>query len=229
MPAGGASVLANRFLGLGMRLRMAFVDAGLAQQQEVGGQRHGRDQCGEEEQRPPAVAVLDQQPHLLARQRIADQVADAQDAEDRAVGGVVEPLGGHLDEPGPAERLRQAVADPREREQRQAARQAEEQREQRGAADADEKVAPSAPVVPEPGEEELAERVGEHAQRGDAADAHQRLVMADAVRAQLLDQQRRRDRQVGAAVVTGRVAGEQQHQGADLPGTQRLGRCRHGN
>ena len=42
----------------------------------------------------------------------------------------------------------------------------------------------------------------------------------DALLAELLGQQRRRDRQVGAAVVAGRVAGEQQRDRADLPGTQ---------
>ena len=105
------------------------------------------DHGGEHEQRPPAVAVLDQHAHLLPRQRIADQVADAQDADDRAVGGEVEPLGGNLDESRPADRLRQPVADPREREQRQRAAGGEQQREDGGAAYADEEIAPPAPVV----------------------------------------------------------------------------------
>ena len=94
----------------------------------------------------------------------------------------------------------------------------------RGAAHADEEVAPSAPVVAEPGEEQLAERVRQHAERADRADAHQRLAVTDAAPAQLLRQQRRGDREVRAAVIAGRVAAEQQHHGPYLGRTQRHGR-----
>ena len=130
MPAGGASVRGEQV----QRIRRSPADGPRRRGIRAAASRFATSVTaatsrGEQEQRPPAVAVLDQQPHLLARERIADQVADAEDADDRAVGGVVEPLGGHLDEPGPAERLRQAVADPGEREQRQAARQAEQQGE----------------------------------------------------------------------------------------------------
>src|SRR5207245_7792803 len=87
--------------------------------------------------------------HLLPRGGIAHEIADAQDADDRPVGGIVEPLGGHLDETGPADRLRQAIPDPRQREHRHAAARSEAQREEHRAPDADEEVAPAAPVVTE--------------------------------------------------------------------------------
>ena len=95
---------------------------------------------------------------------IAHEIADAEEPGDRAVGGVVEPLGGDLDESGPADRLRQAVAEPRGGEDRETAGSGEQQREHRRAADADQKIAPSTPVVAEPGEEQLAECVGTNAE-----------------------------------------------------------------
>jgi hypothetical protein len=199
-----------------VRLRESQLLARFTQEHQVREQQERRHAPSVIEQRAPAEAVLDQHAHGLARGRIADQVADAEHADDRAVRGVVEPFRGHLDESRPGERLRQAVADPREREQRDRGTGSEQQRKERRAYEADQKIDSTAPEIAESGQEQLAERVREHAHRGDRADAHDGLVVAHALPAQFVDDHRRRDRQVGAAEIQGRIAAEQQQDRGDL-------------
>src|SRR5207253_5701587 len=94
-------------------------------------------------------------------------------------------------------------------------------REHGGAADANEEVAPAAPVVPQTGEKQFAQRVGENTEGTDRADADHRLGVTDSVPAQLLDQQGRGHGQIRPAVVTGSIAPEQQHYDSELPVAQR--------
>src|SRR5207302_7026787 len=78
-----------------------------------------------------------------------------------------------------------------------------------------------APVVAEAGEKPLAQRIGEHAPGGHRADADEGFGVTDAAAPELVEQQRRRHRQVGAAEVTGCVAEEQEQQCAALREAQR--------
>ncbi len=212
---------------------MAGRGARLAQQPEIRGEQHARDRGREIEQAAPAVARREQRAHRAPREGIADQVAHAQDADDGAMRRVVEPARRDLEESRPGDRLRQAVAEPGEREYGQGSAQREHQRERRRAREADEEIDAAAPVVAEPGEEQLAERVGEDAVGTQVADAHERGVRADSAPAQFPDQQRRRDGQVRTAEIERRVAAEQQDDRRDLPGYEgfaagRQGLLRHG-
>ena len=199
---------------------MAGIGARLAQPEEACQECDGGDGRGKHEQRTPAVAVLDQHPHLLPRQRITHQVTDAEDAENGTVRGVVEPFRGDLDQARPADRLREAISHPGKREQRQRAGEPKQQREGRGAAHADQEVAPSPPVVAEPGQNELAERIREYTQRGDGPELHQRLAVTQAPPAELVRQQGVAIDRSARAVVAGRIAGKQQHDRADSRGAQ---------
>ncbi len=211
-----------------LRFRVSELGARLAQPQQASGEPdRGRD-GGEQEQRAPAVAALDQHPHLLTRRGVSDHVADAENTDDRPVGGIVEPSGGDLDEAGPADRLRQSVSEPGEGEHRDRTAGGEQQREYRGAAYANEEVAPPAPVVSQTGEKQFAQRISEDAEGTDRADADDRLAVTDSPLTQLLDQQGRGHGQIRAAVVTGSIAPEQQQYGSELPVAQRpLRRASH--
>src|SRR5262249_23932798 len=96
-------------------------------------------------------------------------------------------------------------------------------------AHADEKVAPSSPVIAEPGQEQLAERISEYAQGAERADADDRCAVAETVPAELLHEERRSHRQVCAAVVAGGVAAKEQRHSAQLRHGQRRARAPHGS
>jgi hypothetical protein len=132
--------------------------------------------------------MLDQHSHPLACRSVSDEVADAQDPDDHSVRRIVEPLRGHFDQPRPGDRLGQAIAYPRDAEQRQAQSRGKHQGEGSRPGQADEETDPAAPEVTQSGQEQLAQRVGEHAQGRYRAHANHGLAMVDAVPAQFLDQ-----------------------------------------
>ena len=215
-----APAMSEHVRRVGDRCGETFIGARLAQEQQVR-QEHRAGHCrAEHEQSPPRDAVRQQEAHARPCDGIADQVAAAEDCRHRAVARVVEPPGGDLDERRPADRLRQAVGDPGECEERQRATRGEQQREERRTAGRDQEVALATPVVAEAGEEPLAERVSEHPGRAHPADAQHGSVVAHTVRAQLLDQQRGRNRKIRAAEIAGRVAEEQQQHRAGLRNAQ---------
>ncbi len=97
-------------------------------------------------------------------------------------------------------------------------------REHGGASHANEEVAPPAPVVPQAGEKQFAQRVGENSEGTDRADADNRLAVTESLLAQLLDQQGRGHGQIRPAVITGSIAPKQQQYGSELPVAQRSAR-----
>ena len=89
------------------------------------------------------------------------------------------------------------------------------------AAQADEKIDPAAPEIAQSGQEEFAERVGQHAQGRDGTHANDGIGMTDAMLPQFLDQQRGCHRQIGAAEVQCAVATKQQEDDDGLTCPQR--------
>ncbi len=94
-------------------------------------------------------------------------------------------------------------------------------------------VAPASPIrklirppqkSPSPVKEQLAHRVCKNAERGDIADALYRLVVADAVAPELIDDERRSHREIRAAKVERGVTGKEQRDDFELVETQRAHR-----
>ena len=104
------------------RRRQSALLRRLAQKQNVRHQQHRqRAGCGEKHA-APSHAVRHQLAHHPAAARIAEQEAQAQHRHHRAISGVGKPARRNLHQPHPSRRLKQAVAHPRQRKQRESRR-----------------------------------------------------------------------------------------------------------